>query len=129
MWWEYGKGKLLTDARVFEEYAKPSDADLIRAVLGKLEQAREEFLNKERSIEEAALYTDVSSGQLRRDIHDGKLRVCRAEGSGPAKVRLADVQEYRGTQPAPRLKIVPRGFNAAALAGQLTQERSGEGAA
>ena len=129
MWWEYGKGKLLTDARLFDEYTKPADANFIRAVLEKLEQAREEFMNKERSLEEAALYTDVSSGQLRRDITDGKLRVHRAEGSGPAKVRLADVQEYRGMQPAPRLKLVKRGFDAAALADQLTQPRSGEGAA
>jgi excisionase family DNA binding protein len=129
MWWEYGKERLLERVKGLEELAMHEDANLIRAVIGVLEKERDEFMNKERSLEEAASYTDVSSGQLRRDITDGKLPVRRVKGRGPARVRLADVQEYRGTQPAPRLKIVPRGFNAAALANQLTQKRSEEGAA
>jgi len=47
MWWEYGKGTLLADVRVLEWFARPGDAYLVRAVLAKLERAREEFMNEE----------------------------------------------------------------------------------
>jgi hypothetical protein len=129
MWWEHGKERLLEKVNSLEELAMHEHANLIRAVIGVLERDRDEFLNEERSIEEAARYTDVSSGQLRRDITDGKLRVTREEGTGPAKIRLVDVQAYRGTRPAPRPRIVRRGFDAAVLADQLTRKRSKEDAA
>ena len=35
MWWEYGKGRLLADVRALEAFARPSDANLVRAVLAK----------------------------------------------------------------------------------------------
>ena len=129
MWWEHSKERLLEKVNGLEELAMHDQANLIRAVIGVLEKERDEFLNEDRSIEDAARYTDVSSGQLRRDITDGKLPVHRDKGDGPAKVRLGDVQKYRGMKPAPRPRLVRRGFDATTIADQLTRKRSGEDAA
>lgn len=124
MWWEHGKERLLEKVTSLEELTLHDNANLIRAVIGVLEKERDEFLNEDRSIEDAARYTDVSSGQLRRDITDGKLRVHREKGTGPAKVRLGDVQQYRGMKPAPRPRLVRRGFDATTIADQLTRRRN-----